>query len=60
MSAWPIWILIVILTIAAFVLIGAGRITTGPRMHNRYDRYDPVYLQRQEALQSEQASPHKE
>lgn len=51
---WLIWILIAALAIAAFILIGAGKITTGPRFNaRRYDRYDPVYLQQQEALDNQ-------
>ena len=60
MNAWPIWLLIAALTIAALLLIGGGRITTGPRMHHRSDRYDPVYLQQQEAMTARSASPRKE
>lgn len=56
MTAWPMWLLIVGLVIAAFLLIGGGRITTGPRMHHRSDRYDPVYLRHQEILEANEAS----
>lgn len=52
MPEWLILVLIGAAVIAAFVGFGAGRITTGPRMHNRSDRYDPVYLQQQEAQEA--------
>lgn len=58
---WLIWLLIAALAIAAFILIGAGKITTGPRRNgSRYDRYDPVYLQQQEALNTPPAAQSDE
>ena len=56
---WLIWVGIAALTIAAFILIGAGQITTGPRIKGgRSDRYDPVYLQQQEVMDNQSAVKH--
>ncbi len=60
MTAWPIWLLIAALVITALLLIGGGRITTGPRMHHRSDRYDPVFLRQQEIMEANEASRCKE
>lgn len=60
MTAWPLWVLIGALVIAALLLIGGGRITTGPRMHYRSDRYDPVYLRQQEIMEANEASRRQE
>ena len=60
MIAWPLWLLVAALVIAALLLMGGGRITTGPRMRNRSDRYDPVYLRQQDIMESHEASLRQE
>lgn len=56
MTTWPLWLLVALLALAALLLIGGGQITTGPRMNNRSDRYDPVVLRQQEIMESREAS----
>ncbi len=55
MPEWLIWVLAFAALIAVFLILGGGQITTSTRRRTPYsDRYDPVYLQQQEAQQNEQ------
>ena len=62
MPEWLIWLLIAAGVVSGILGLGAGQITTGTQRRNRQysDRYDPVYLQQQEAIATQMPASTKE
>ena len=63
MPEWLMWAFVAAGVLVGILLLGKGQITTSTQRRSRHysDRYDPVYLQQQEAMEAASAaSRHKE
>ena len=60
MPEWLMWTLLAAAVLAGVLLLGKGQISTRTGMRSRSDRYDPVYLQQQEAMAEQPHSCDKD